>query len=282
MCRSAKRDPSLRVVVLEKEFAGFGASGRNGGWASAFLPTSWEQVAAESSRDAALRLQRAADESIDEVGKVAADEGIDGHFAKGGYLRVATSPLQWDRLHTQLEHAREWDRAEDDLVLLDRTEARARVGADGVFGGLYTPHCAAIHPAKLVAGLTPPDDAAAYRVSDDLAIIGTLDFFPPLVDDPATFGAIAAANALSDVFAMGGRVLFALSIAAFPEELPRDVLAAVFEGAAAKVREAGGVPAGGHTIRDPERIAERQREKEVSRERLTRLIERCEPVGRRA
>jgi selenide, water dikinase len=104
----------------------------------------------------------------------------------------------------------------------------------------------------LIAGLTPPDDAAVYRVSDDLAIIGTLDFFPPLVDDPRTFGEIAAANALSDVFAMGGRVLFALSIAAFPEDLPRDVLAAIFEGASAKVREAGGTLAGGHTIKDPE------------------------------
>jgi selenide, water dikinase len=104
----------------------------------------------------------------------------------------------------------------------------------------------------LIAGLTPPDDAAAYRVSDDLAIIGTLDFFPPLVDDPRTFGEIAAANALSDVFAMGGRVLFALSIAAFPEDLPRDVMAAIFEGASSKVREAGGTLAGGHTIRDPE------------------------------
>ncbi len=93
----------------------------------------------------------------------------------------------------------------------------------------------------LIAGLEPPDDAAAYRVTDDLAILGTLDFFPPLVDDPVAFGEIAAANALSDVFAMGGRVLFALSIAAFPEELPKEVLAAVFEAAAGKVREAGGV-----------------------------------------
>src|SRR6185436_12990877 len=76
--------------------------------------------------------------------------------------------------------------------------------------------------------------------------------FPPLVDDPRTFGEIAAANALSDVFAMGGRVLFALSIAAFPEELPRDVLAEIFAGASSKVREAGGTLAGGHTIRDPE------------------------------
>ena len=107
-------------------------------------------------------------------------------------------------------------------------------------------------PAALIAGLNPPDDAAAYRVSDDLAIIGTLDFFPPLVDDPRTFGEIAAANALSDVFAMGGRVLFALSIAAFPEDLPRDVLTEIFAGASSKVREAGGTLAGGHTIRDPE------------------------------
>jgi selenide,water dikinase len=107
-------------------------------------------------------------------------------------------------------------------------------------------------PQELVAGLTPPDDAAAYLVSPDLAIIGTLDFFPPVVDDPRQYGEIAAANALSDVFAMGGRVLFALSIAAFPEDLPRDTLAAVFAGASSKVREAGGTLAGGHTIRDPE------------------------------
>jgi len=106
--------------------------------------------------------------------------------------------------------------------------------------------------ADLIAGLDPPDDAAAWRVSDDLAILGTLDFFPPLVDDPVAYGEIAAANALSDVFAMGGRVLFALSIAAFPEDFPKAALAAVFEAAAAKVREAGGILAGGHTIRDPE------------------------------
>jgi selenide,water dikinase len=107
-------------------------------------------------------------------------------------------------------------------------------------------------PDELIAGLNPPDDAAAYRVSDDLAIIGTLDFFPPLVDDARTFGEIAAANAVSDVFAMGGRVLFALSIAAFPEELPGDIMAEVFGGASDTVRAAGGTLAGGHTIRDPE------------------------------
>jgi selenide, water dikinase len=139
-------------------------------------------------------------------------------------------------------------------TLTDCGGCAAKLGADllaDALSGLGA-EAAASPDGALIAGLDPPDDAAAYRISDDLAIIGTLDFFPPLVDDPRTFGEIAAANALSDVFAMGGRVLFALSIAAFPEDLLRDVLAAIFEGASSKVREAGGTLAGGHTIRDPE------------------------------
>ena len=139
-------------------------------------------------------------------------------------------------------------------TLTDCGGCAAKLGADllaEALSGLGA-EAAATPDGALIAGLDPPDDAAAYRIGDDLAIIGTLDFFPPLVDDPRTFGEIAAANALSDVFAMGGRVLFALSIAAFPEDLPRDVLAAIFEGASSKVREAGGTLAGGHTIRDSE------------------------------
>jgi selenide,water dikinase len=138
--------------------------------------------------------------------------------------------------------------------LTDCGGCAAKLGADllaEALRGLGADAAASDDPA-LIAGLTPPDDAAVYRISDDLAVIGTLDFFPPLVDDPRTFGEIAAANALSDVFAMGGRVLFALSIAAFPEDLPNDVLTEIFGGAAAKVREAGGSLAGGHTIRDAE------------------------------
>jgi selenide,water dikinase len=136
--------------------------------------------------------------------------------------------------------------------LTDCGGCAAKLGADLLADALSGLAGAGPEPDELIAGLTLADDAAAYRISDELAIIGTLDFFPPLVDDARTFGEIAAANALSDVFAMGGRVLFALSIAAFPEELPRDTLAAVFDGAASKVREAGGTLAGGHTIRDPE------------------------------
>ncbi len=128
----------------------------------------------------------------------------------------------------------------------------AKLGADFLAQALSGLGAGSIPDSNLIAGLEPPDDAAAWRISDDLAILGTLDFFPPLVDDPVAYGEIAAANALSDVFAMGGRVLFALSIAAFPEDFPTAALAAVLEAAATKVREAGGVLAGGHTIRDPE------------------------------
>ena len=138
--------------------------------------------------------------------------------------------------------------------LTDCGGCAAKLGADVLAEALagLGAEAAASPDAALLAGLEQPDDAAVYRVSDDLAIIGTLDFFPPLVDDPRTFGEIAATNALSDVFAMGGRVLFALSIAAFPEELPREVMTEIFAGASSKVREAGGTLAGGHTIKDPE------------------------------
>jgi selenide,water dikinase len=105
---------------------------------------------------------------------------------------------------------------------------------------------------NLLVGLAPSDDAAVYRLDAERGLAFTVDFFPPIVDDPADFGAIAAANALNDIFAMGATPLVALSIAAFPESLPAEAVAAVLGGAASKVREAGGVLAGGHTLRDEE------------------------------
>lgn len=107
---------------------------------------------------------------------------------------------------------------------------------------------------SLLVGLAPFDDAAIYQVAPDVALVSTTDFFPPLVDHPADFGAIAAANACSDVFAMGGRVAIAVNVAAFPEHFPREAIVAIFEAAAAVVAEAGGTIAGGHTIRNPEPI----------------------------
>jgi len=106
--------------------------------------------------------------------------------------------------------------------------------------------------ANLLVGLAPSDDAAVYRLDDERALVFTLDFFPPLVDDPALYGRIAATNALNDVFAMGGAPLLALSIAAFPESLSNETIAAIFGAAAEQVVAAGGLLAGGHTLRDEE------------------------------
>jgi selenide,water dikinase len=107
------------------------------------------------------------------------------------------------------------------------------------------------HP-ELLVGLGAADDAAVYRLNDEQAIISTTDFFPPVVDEPYDFGAIAAANALSDIYAMGGRPLFAINLVAFPDDLDRTILREILRGGAEKVAEAGAVIAGGHSVNDRE------------------------------
>ncbi len=105
---------------------------------------------------------------------------------------------------------------------------------------------------NLLVGLDRADDAAVYLINDQQAIISTTDFFPPIVDDPYDFGAIAAANAMSDVYAMGGQVLFGINLVAFPANLDRSILQAILRGGAEKMAEAGGVVAGGHSVDDKE------------------------------
>ena len=107
------------------------------------------------------------------------------------------------------------------------------------------------HPDLLI-GLDTADDGAVYRLGTDTALIQTVDFFPPIVDDPYTFGAIAAANALSDVYAMGGEPFLALAIAGFPRDLPHEIIRQIFRGGADKAGEAGVIVAGGHTVVDEE------------------------------
>ena len=104
----------------------------------------------------------------------------------------------------------------------------------------------------LLVGLAAADDAAVYQISDDKAIITTTDFFPPVVDDPYDFGSIAAANALSDVYAMGGQPLYAINLVAYPDGLSLDHLREILRGGAEKVAEAGAVIAGGHSVNDKE------------------------------
>lgn len=105
---------------------------------------------------------------------------------------------------------------------------------------------------ELLVGLETPDDAAVYRLSEELALVQTLDFFTPIVDDPLTFGRIAAANALSDIYAMGGRPITALNILCWPCELGEKAAVEILRGGAEKVRESGAIVVGGHTVEDQE------------------------------
>jgi glycine/D-amino acid oxidase-like deaminating enzyme len=149
----AAADPSLRIAVLEKEVAGFGASGRNGGWCSALFATSDRALARRYGLPAMQAMRRAMEHTVDVVGSTAAAEGIDCHFAKGGTVDVARNEPQRLRAQAELETARAHGFGEDDLRWLDRAETRATIGVEGSLGATFTPHCAALQPALLAQGL---------------------------------------------------------------------------------------------------------------------------------
>ncbi len=148
-----RADPHLRIAIIEKEIAGFGASGRNGGWCSALFAGGRDAMARTHGREAVIALQREMRATVDEVGRVAAAESIEVDFHKGGTLTFATSPAHLDRVRASVTEEHRWGATDDDAVWLDRVEARSRVAADGVLGAAYTPHCARVQPAKLARGL---------------------------------------------------------------------------------------------------------------------------------
>lgn len=146
-------DPALRVAVLEAEVAGFGASGRNGGWCSALFSASEAKLVREHGPDAARRMRLAMQTTVDEVGRAAAEDGVDCHFEKGGTVVVARDEAQEARARAEVEEARASGIGEEDLRWLGAAEAQATIGIAGVRGATYTPHCAAIQPALLARGL---------------------------------------------------------------------------------------------------------------------------------
>ena len=153
-----RADPGLRVIVLEQDFAGFGASGRNGGWVTAGLPGSRSRYALSISghprgRDGVRELERYLRETVDEVARVCAAEGIDASLVKGGTLSVATSAAQDARLRQHLEHERSWGDGPGIVQYLNKTELDDRLHVTGSVGALYYPDCARVQPADLVAGL---------------------------------------------------------------------------------------------------------------------------------
>ena len=144
-----KADPSLRVIVVEREIAGFGASGRNGGWVVGELAAPLPAVARSAGADAAVAMARAMHATVDEVGAVADAEGIDCQFAKGGALYFAINRAQLERLDARYEMVRRFGFGDDDYRRLSARETTARLNASGVHGGLFSTHCAVVHPARL-------------------------------------------------------------------------------------------------------------------------------------
>ena len=166
----ARADPTLRIVVLEREVAGFGASGRNGGWCSALFPASVAWLARRYGEHAAVAQHRAMQAAVDEVGAAARREGIECAWSKGGTVTVARTAVQLERARAEVAEARRWGFTDDDLSLLDAAEGRARLGATDVLGATYTPHCAAIHPARLVRGLARAVERLGVTLHEGTAV----------------------------------------------------------------------------------------------------------------
>jgi glycine/D-amino acid oxidase-like deaminating enzyme len=155
--------PDLSIAVVEAEIAGFGASGRNGGWCSALFPASLDALAAMGgSAEAALAQHRAMQDTVDEVVRVTAAEGIEADIVKAGTITVARTQPQLARARAEVAHAASWGR--DDLQLLDADAAGARLAATGVLGGVYTPDCATLHPVRLARGLARVVEGRGVRL----------------------------------------------------------------------------------------------------------------------
>jgi len=165
-----KSDPGLRIVILEKEFAGFGASGRNGGWLSGEMGWSREHYADRSGRQSVIDLQSAMWATVDEVIDVCSQEGIDADIIKGGSLHVATTASQAVRVREHVEHEAHWGVVAPDLLFLDEVETRARIDIADVRCSSFTPHAARIQPAKLVQGLARVVESLGVRICEGTTV----------------------------------------------------------------------------------------------------------------
>jgi glycine/D-amino acid oxidase-like deaminating enzyme len=157
--------PDLRVVVVESHIAGFGASGRNGGWCSALFPASVAALEHRHGRDAALAMRLAMNGTVDEVGRVAAAEGIDCGFTRGGTVVLARGEAQWRRARTEHQVDQAYGGI-DGIELLDAEQAAGRLAATRVRGATYTPYCARVQPAALVRGLATAVRRHGVRVHE--------------------------------------------------------------------------------------------------------------------
>lgn len=175
-----KASPSLSVVLLERQVVGFGASGRNGGWASAIFPISLPHVAQMSSHAAALALQLAMNDTVDEIGRVLVAEGVDADYCKQGFLSLARSPAQLARVRNAVEASKQFG-LPDQWQALNATQASSMLCVEGSLGGLFTEHCALIHPGKLVRGLANLVEKMGARIYERTEV---QEIRPGLVSTP--------------------------------------------------------------------------------------------------
>ncbi|HMJ95113.1 MAG TPA: FAD-binding oxidoreductase [Thermoleophilaceae bacterium] len=157
-------DPSIRIAIVEREIAGFGASGRNGGWCSALFPPASTGIARRHGADAAVAMRRAMHEAVVEVGRVAEAEGLDIHYARGGTISLARNQAQLARARELVDEERDVTGDVEGLELLSKEDAEGLLRATNVLGGTYTPHCAAIHPLRLVRGLASRLEARGVSI----------------------------------------------------------------------------------------------------------------------
>lgn len=153
-----REDPTMRVVVLEREIAGWGASGRNGGWCSALFPASWARVTAEHGIDGAERMRLRLQQAVDDVGAFCYEHNVDARYAKGGTLSLVRSQAQLDRRY-------------GDQTWLDAAAAQRRLAATSLLGAEYTPHCAALDPARLVRGLARVVEGLGARLYEQTRVV---------------------------------------------------------------------------------------------------------------
>ncbi len=161
--RLSELQPSARIVVIEKNFVGFGASGRNGGWCSAIMPMSLDSVAKKSSREGAIAMQRTMNDAVLEIGQFAITHSLEIDFALAGWLKVARSTAQVERAHEYVAERRSWGFGDEDARWVNGEELAEKVRVAGALGAVLSPMCAAIHPAKLVRGLA--------RVAEDRGVV---------------------------------------------------------------------------------------------------------------
>jgi glycine/D-amino acid oxidase-like deaminating enzyme len=167
----AQADPTLRIRVLEREVAGFGASGRNGGWCSALFPASWRRMARDAPREAVVAMQRALQQSVDDVGAAAVEHGIDCHYARGGSLSLLRNAAHLAAAKREVADARAWGFGTETLELLSAEQTAVRVRATRTQGALATAACAALQPAMLVHGLADAVERSGVAVNEHTEVI---------------------------------------------------------------------------------------------------------------